>query len=153
VDPATIDWDRYDDGRTFPYRIVQEPGGKNPLGRVKFVFPNAWAVYLHDTSEPGLFRRSRRSFSHGCIRIQHPMVLASMLLGDSTWTAAVLDSVVALGRETTVPLPEPVSVLVLYWTAWADQEGAVHFRPDLYGRDGPLLQALDAPYASHPRSP
>jgi len=146
VDPARVDWDAYD-GRTLPYRIVQAPGGDNPLGRVKFIFPNAYAVYLHDTPEPNLFLRSRRSFSHGCIRVQHPMALATALLGDSTWTAAALDSVVALGREATVPLPVPVPVLVLYWTAWTDQDGSLNFRPDLYGRDGAVLQALDAPFS------
>jgi len=146
VDPASVDWSAYD-GRTLPYRIVQAPGGGNPLGRVKFIFPNAYAVYLHDTPEPNLFLRSRRSFSHGCIRVQHPMALATALLGDSTWTPAALDSVVALGRETTVPLPMPVPVLVLYWTAWTDQDGSLNFRPDLYGRDGAVLQALDAPFS------
>jgi len=145
VDPALVDWEAYD-GRTLPYRIVQTPGGGNPLGRIKFMFPNQYAVYLHDTSEPNLFLRPRRSFSHGCIRIQHPMALASELLGDSTWTPAALDSVVALGRETTVPLPAPVPVLIVYWTAWTDQSGALNFRPDLYGRDGAVLQALDAPF-------
>jgi murein L,D-transpeptidase YcbB/YkuD len=151
VDPAMVDWEAYD-GRTLPYRIVQAPGDGNPLGRIKFVFPNEYAVYLHDTAEPNLFLRSRRSFSHGCIRIQHPMTLASELLGDSTWTPAALDSVVALGRETTLPLPAPVPVLVLYWTAWTGQDGALNFRPDLYGRDGAVLQALDAPFTffGHP---
>jgi murein L,D-transpeptidase YcbB/YkuD len=145
VDPALVDWEAYD-GRTLPYRIVQAPGGGNPLGRIKFVFPNEYSVYLHDTPEPNLFLRSRRSFSHGCIRIQHPMTLASELLGDSTWTPAALDSVVALGRETTLPLPAPLPVLVVYWTAWTEQDGALNFRPDLYGRDGAVLQALDAPF-------
>ena len=145
VDPSRVDWDAYD-GRTLPYRIVQAPGDGNPLGRIKFMFPNEYAVYLHDTSEPNLFLRSRRSFSHGCIRIQHPMTLASQLLGDSTWSPAALDSVVAFGRETTMTLPAPVPVLVLYWTAWMDQDGALNFRPDLYGRDGAVLHALDAPF-------
>jgi murein L,D-transpeptidase YcbB/YkuD len=74
------------------------------------------------------------------------MPLASLLLGDSTWTPAALDSVVALGHEVTLPLPAPVPVLILYWTSWVDQEGAVNFRPDVYGRDGAVLQALDAPF-------
>ena len=75
VDPADVDWGRYD-GRTLPYRIVQVPGSQNPLGRIKFLFPNAYAVYLHDTPARSLFQRSRRTFSHGCIRVQHPMALA-----------------------------------------------------------------------------
>ncbi len=145
VDPATIDWDRYD-GRTLPYRIVQQPGGTNPLGRVKFVFPNAYSVYLHDTPARSLFRRPRRTFSHGCIRVEQPMALAELLLGDSNWTAAALDSAVALGTEQAIPLARPVPVFVLYWTAWVAEDGVLHFRPDVYGRDTDILAALDAPF-------
>lgn len=152
VDPSTIDWSRYD-GRTLPYRIVQEPGGANPLGRVKFVFPNAYQVYLHDTPARTLFERPRRTFSHGCIRVERPMALAEILLGDSTWTAAALDSAVALGTEQTIPLATPVSVFVLYWTAWAAEDGAVHFRPDVYGRDTDILAALDAPFTFRGATP
>ena len=152
VDPSTIDWDRYD-GRTFPYRIVQAPGGDNPLGRVKFVFPNAYAVYLHDTPGRTLFRRPRRTFSHGCIRIERPMALAELLLGDSAWSAAALDSAVALGTEQAIPLANPVSVFVLYWTAWVAEDGVLHFRPDVYGRDADILAALDAPFTFRGASP
>ena len=151
VDPAGIDWNRYDDGRTLPYRIVQQPGGANPLGRIKFNFPNAFSVYLHDTPTPALFRNPRRTFSHGCIRIQSPMPLASQLLGDSTWTPAALDSAAALGQEMTLPLPTPVTVLILYWTAWTDPTGALNFRPDVYGRDSAIITALDGPFTFSPR--
>ena len=152
VDPATIDWDRYD-GRTLPYRIVQQPGGTNPLGRVKFVFPNAYSVYLHDTPARSLFRRPRRTFSHGCIRVERPMALAELLLGDSTWTAGALDSAVALGTEQAIPLARPVPVFVLYWTAWIAEEGTLQFRPDVYGRDTDILAALDAPFTFRGGSP
>lgn len=152
IDPATVDWNRYD-GRTLPYRIVQVPGGDNPLGRVKFVFPNAWAVYLHDTPSRALFQRPRRTFSHGCIRIEQPMALAEMLLDDSTWTAAALDSVVALGKEQTIPLQAPVPVFVLYWTAWAAEDGTLNFRPDVYGRDAAILAALNAPFSFRVTTP
>ncbi len=145
VDPSTIDWDRYD-GRTLPYRIVQQPGGTNPLGRIKFVFPNAYAVYLHDTPARNLFQRPRRTFSHGCIRIERPMALADLLLDDSVWTPAALDSAVDLGTEQTIPLARPVPVFVLYWTAWVAEDGVLHFRPDVYGRDADILAALDAPF-------
>ena len=146
VNPVDVDWDRYD-GRNLPYRIVQAPGSENPLGRIKFIFPNAYAVYLHDTPARALFQRSRRTFSHGCIRVQHPMALATALLNDSTWTEAALDSVVALEAETTVALPHQVPVLILYWTAWPAEDGALNFRPDVYGRDSPVLAALNAPFA------
>jgi murein L,D-transpeptidase YcbB/YkuD len=146
VDPTSVDWDQYD-GRTLPYRIVQTPGGGNPLGRVKFVFPNPYAVYLHDTPARGLFQRSQRTFSHGCIRVQHPMALATALMDDSAWTSAALDSVVALKAEATLALPRPVPVLILYWTAWPAEDGALNFRPDVYGRDSAVLAALNAPFS------
>ncbi len=146
VNPADVDWGRYD-GRTLPYRIVQVPGSQNPLGRIKFLFPNAYAVYLHDTPARALFQQSRRTFSHGCIRVQYPMELALALLNDSTWTEAALDSVVARETETAIALPVPVPVLILYWTAWPAEDGALNFRPDVYGRDGTVLAALNAPFS------
>jgi murein L,D-transpeptidase YcbB/YkuD len=146
VNPADVDWSRYD-GRTLPYRIVQAPGSENPLGRIKFVFPNAYAVYLHDTPARTLFQRSQRTFSHGCIRVQHPMTLATALLNDSTWAPAALDSVAALEVETSVALAHPVPILILYWTAWPAEDGALNFRPDVYGRDSAVLAALDAPFS------
>jgi murein L,D-transpeptidase YcbB/YkuD len=81
------------------------------------------------------------------------MALAELLLGDSTWTAAALDSAVALGTEQTVPLARPVPVFVLYWTAWSDDDGTLHFRPDVYGRDTDILAALDAPFAFRGATP
>ncbi|MEZ4413126.1 MAG: L,D-transpeptidase family protein, partial [Gemmatimonadales bacterium] len=150
VDPSTIDWNWYR-GRTFPYRVVQAPGGGNPLGRIKFMFPNPYAVYLHDTPARELFRKPQRTFSSGCIRIEHPMALAALLLDGSPWTAEALDSVVAAGSEQTIPLPRAVPVVVLYWTAWSARDGTVNFRPDVYHRDAAVLRALDAPF--HFRSP
>lgn len=152
VQPADVDWDAYD-GRTLPYRIVQVPGSENPLGRIKFVFPNSYAVYLHDTPARTLFQQSRRTFSHGCIRVQYPMELAVALLNDSTWTQAALDSVVAREAEATIALPHPVPVLILYWTAWPAEDGALNFRPDVYGRDTAVLTALDAPFSFQPAAP
>lgn len=142
VNPATVDWSRYD-GRTLPYRIVQAPGGTNPLGRIKFVLPNPYTVYLHDTPDRAAFRRPTRALSHGCIRIERPVTLAEALLAGSPWTPAALDSAMATGEERAIALPDPVPVLMLYWTAWADAAGAVQFRPDLYGRDAAVLAALD----------
>jgi len=145
IDPATIDWAWYR-GRSFPYRIVQAPGDLNPLGRVKFMFPNPYAVYLHDTPARTLFRKPSRTFSSGCIRIEHPMTLAALLLEGSPWTTAALDTAVALGTERTIPLPRAVPVVLVYWTAWVDRDGLSQFRPDIYGRDAAVLRALDAPF-------
>ncbi len=144
IDPATIDWASLGPGN-FPYRLRQSPGPRNALGRVKFMFPNRFNVYLHDTPERGLFARAERGFSSGCIRIEKPLELAEHLLaGLPEWDRARIDRVLASGRETVVTLPEPVPVHLLYLTAWADAGGTVHFRRDLYGRDGPLLSALVA---------
>ncbi len=148
IDPTTIDWSWYR-GRTFPYRIVQAPGGGNPLGRIKFMFPNPYAVYLHDTPAQALFRKPQRTFSSGCIRVEHPMALAALLLEGSHWTPAALDSVVAAGTERTISLPHAIPVVVLYWTAWSAQDGTVHFRADVYQRDRAVLRALDAPWSFH----
>ena len=127
----------------FPYRLRQDPGPLNPLGKIKFMFPNKYGVYLHDTSQPELFDRTRREFSHGCIRIEKPLDMAQYVLrGDSKWP---LDNVrAAIDSETTwvVNLPEPIAVHVLYWTAWVDEDGTVEFREDIYQRDETLDQAI-----------
>lgn len=100
-------------------------------------------MYLHDTPDRAAFRRPTRALSHGCIRIERPVTLAEALLAGSPWTPAALDSAMATGEERAIALPDPVPVLMLYWTAWADAAGAVQFRPDLYGRDAAVLAALD----------
>ena len=138
----TIDWAEIT-SRNFSFKLRQDPGPLNALGRVKFMFPNRFAVYLHDTPVRKLFERSRRDFSSGCIRVENPMDLAAYVLrGDPKWGREQLLS--AIESETTriVWLPEPIPVHLLYWTAWVDQDGKVQFRLDVYGRDGPLDLAL-----------
>ncbi len=150
IDPSAIDWTAVGSGG-FPYMIRQEPGPKNALGRVKFMFPNEHMVYLHDTPSKGIFDRAERASSHGCIRVENPITLAELLLEDDpTWTRARLDTVLADGTTTTVNLPRPLTVMLLYWTAEADAEGTVHFRRDLYGRDARLLEHLDEPFRASP---
>jgi murein L,D-transpeptidase YcbB/YkuD len=145
VDPATIDWGRLGP-RSFPYRLRQDPGPVNALGRIKFMFPNAHNVYLHDTPSRELFLRETRSFSSGCIRLEKPMELAALLLTDTP-----LDTVEALEEarqgqiSKTVRLPAPVPVHLVYWTAWAERDGTVRFRNDIYGRDSLLDLALSMP--------
>lgn len=124
-------------------RIRQEPGPWNALGGMKFVFPNPYNVYLHDTPERQLFARPLRAFSHGCIRIEKPMELALYVLGaDTAWTAERVRAGIDAGVERTVPLAAEIPVHVLYRTAWVDSAGAVQFRDDLYGHDARLAAVL-----------
>jgi murein L,D-transpeptidase YcbB/YkuD len=142
VNPESVDWtaaslDR--DGLHFR----QNPGPENALGRIKFLFPNRFHVYLHDTPARGLFTKARRDFSHGCIRVAEPVRLAEYLLArDRRWDATSLQEALAQGEERTVLLTEPVLVRVEYITAWADESGAVNFRADIYGQDERLVERL-----------
>lgn len=145
VDPGTIDWASLGRG-DFPYRFVQRPGPMNALGQVKFMFPNRFAVYLHDTPARGLFAQNVRSFSSGCIRLERPTELLEYLFRESDrWTPEALRKALENPREQTVSLPEQVPVHLQYWTAWAEEDGTVHFRRDIYGRDARLEKALEAP--------
>lgn len=146
VNPATIDFERVT-GRT-AYRFRMDPGPENPLGRVKFMFPNAHHVYLHDTPDHDDFDRPWGAVSSGCIRVEHSMALAEYLLGDASgWDRERIDAALVPGAqaERTVRLPDPLPIHILYWTAWVEPDGSVHFRSDIYDRDGPLDQALGAP--------
>ena len=142
VDPSSIDW-AATASKGFPHMIRQEPGPHNALGRVKFMFPNQYMVYLHDTPSKGLFARSERAFSHGCIRTENPFDLAGLLLADQGWDRERIDQVVASKRNTRVNLEDPITVMLLYWTAWADAEGTVSFRKDVYNRDPAIIKGLE----------
>jgi murein L,D-transpeptidase YcbB/YkuD len=108
------------------------------------MFPNPYNVYLHDTPAKALFERDVRTFSHGCIRMERPLDLAAWLLRDDPrWSRERLEALIASGAQQTVPLPQPVPIHVQYWTAWADGQGALHLRDDVYDRDGAVLRALD----------
>ncbi len=142
VDPSSIDWINIV-ATGFPYRIHQEPGPENALGRVKFMFPNQYSVYIHDTPNHKLFGRSDRSLSSGCIRVNDPLALAAWLMKDSpAWTPEQIKNVIDLGKERTVNLVKPIQVHIVYLTAWASNDGLVYFRKDIYDRDQPLLAAL-----------
>ncbi len=145
VDPASIDWSQYP-AKPFPYLIRQRPGPKNALGRIKFMFPNKHAVYLHDTPSRGLFERDTRAFSSGCIRVQHPFEFAELLLDDPAWTKERLLEVVGSRKTTKISLKEPVTVLLLYWTIDANADGDVVFKPDIYDRDPAIIKALNSPF-------
>jgi murein L,D-transpeptidase YcbB/YkuD len=144
MDASLIEWTGMR-AENFPGILRQDPGPWNPLGRVKFMFPNSFNVYLHDTNERQLFEKARRSFSSGCIRVEKPVELAQYLLKnvdgwDSRRLAAALQSTVS-SRVDIPPLP----VHIQYWTAWVDADGTVQFRPDLYFRDLDLEVALSEP--------
>lgn len=148
IDPASVDWATV--GREkFPYRLQQVPGPLNALGRVKFMFPNRFNVYIHDTPERGLFAQPERSFSSGCIRIEKPLELAALLLADDpTWNADRIAAAAASHHEQTVTLSRPIPVHLLYWTAWSEADGEIHFRRDIYDRDGALAEAMARPPAN-----
>lgn len=147
--PEEMDWSSLHPGRI---RVRQRPGGRNALGRIKFVFPNRFDVYLHDTPAVRLFARSERALSHGCVRVDRPVDLAVRLLGgDPAWSRERITKAVATGERRVIRLPQPVPVHLLYWTAWVDDGGELHFREDLYGGDRAMARAvrrlprLDAP--------
>lgn len=142
IDPTTIDWSQIT-ARNFSYRLRQDPGPINALGRVKFMFPNPFNVYLHDTPSRELFAKTERAFSSGCIRIEKPIDLAEYVLrGDPKWTRASIEAAIKKWEEQTVRLPEPMPVHLLYWTAWANDDGSINFRRDIYGRDKLVEEAL-----------
>ena len=139
IDPATIDWATISQTR-FPYRLRQDPGPANALGRVKFLFPNPYDVYLHDTPSRELFQKDSRTFSSGCIRIAKPLDLAVYLLqGTKLKSMDALNTAIAREKTQQIVIPSPIAVHIAYMTAWVDREGIIQFRSDIYNRD-PALQ-------------
>jgi murein L,D-transpeptidase YcbB/YkuD len=144
LDSRSIDWAaiRAD---SFPFRLRQPPGPRNPLGPIKFVFPNRYSVYLHGTPADAAFERPLRALSHGCVRVEDEVALAAFALApDPAWTRERLITDLRDAAERVVSLPAPLPVYLLYFTASADPEGEVSFVDDLYEWDRPLLAALDA---------
>ena len=145
VDPTTVDWSAITPA-DFPFRLRQDPGPLNALGRVKFMFINKFNVYLHDTPARALFEATRRDLSHGCIRLHQPIELAALLLRqDPRWDRDALLRTLDGAVDSIVPLPDPIPIHLLYRTAWADWDGTVQFRRDIHGWDTPLWKALRAP--------
>ncbi|MET0215347.1 MAG: L,D-transpeptidase family protein [Vicinamibacterales bacterium] len=139
VDLEAIDLERAGD-----YKFRQRPGNGNALGLVKFMFPNEFNVYLHDTPADSLFARASRSFSHGCVRVEQPQALAEYLLKDSAeWTRETITEAMHAGVERTVKLLEPVPVYIGYWTVDVAPEGKATFLPDVYGLDARQGAALN----------
>ena len=142
LDPDAIDWSRVTAGN-FRYRLMKDPGPHNDLGRVKFMFPNKFSVYLHDTPSKRLFERSMRGFSSGCIRIEKPLDLAAYLLADSPeWSREAVTAAINSGRLLTVRLKQKIPVHLVYMTAGSGVDGGVEFWQDIYQRDAALDRAL-----------
>ncbi len=121
----------------------QRPGPNNALGRVKFLFPNSYHIYMHDTPAQTFFARDQRAFSHGCIRLEEPRQLAEYLLrNDSTWTETRMTAAMLGGKEVYVPLAKKLPVMLVYFTAWEDGDGLLNFREDVYGHDQKLAAEL-----------
>ncbi|MBZ5522380.1 MAG: L,D-transpeptidase family protein [Acidobacteriia bacterium] len=128
----------------------QRPGTGNALGAIKFVFPNQYDVYLHGTPEKRLFARARRDFSHGCMRVEDPSALAAWVLRDDpSWTSERIQKAVEAGKTLQVNLPKSITVLVLYGTAFVEEDGEIRFFEDIYGHDA-TLQALLAKGRPYP---
>jgi murein L,D-transpeptidase YcbB/YkuD len=136
-------------------RLVQRAGPKSALGRIKFELPNRFDVYLHDTPAKSALTRTRRALSHGCVRLEHPRMLAArVMMGDPEWTLAAIDAAIASGRTQRVMLPHPIPVILVYRTAWVDTDGTIEFRDDIYGRDRRLDEAFTSlRVAEQPPSP
>jgi murein L,D-transpeptidase YcbB/YkuD len=142
INPVYVDWSTVTP-YNFRYKLRQDPGPLNALGRVKFMFPNRFNVYLHDTPARELFDKTVRTFSSGCIRIEKALELAEYLLRDDPdWTPESLVVAVEKNKERTVKLKTPMPIHLLYWTAFVDGAGEVHFRNDIYERDMNLIRAF-----------
>ena len=142
VDPATLDYSKYD-LKNFPYDIKQPPSNRNALGLVKFMFPNKFNIYLHDTPSKSLFARDTRAYSHGCVRVQKPFELAYTLLKpQSSNPKALFHENLDTGRETYVNFDKSVPVHLVYHSAWVTPQGRPNYRADTYGRDKKIFKAL-----------
>ena len=144
IDSTRVNWNSISPEQMARYKLRQDPGPLNALGRIKFVFPNRYAIYMHDTPKRDLFSRSNRSFSHGCIRVSDPLALAAFVLEKekADWTVDKIRQTIDTGKRKVVQLSTPLAVHLTYQTTWVDKEGSIHFNRDVYGRDIELSLAL-----------
>jgi murein L,D-transpeptidase YcbB/YkuD len=123
--------------------IRQKPGNSNALGKMKFLFPNNFNIYLHDTPSKNLFNKNQRDFSHGCIRVENPKKLAVYLLrNDKTWSEEKIDKVLKTNTNTGIAVQPNIPVYIAYFTAWVDSEGNLNFRNDIYNLDSELAKEI-----------
>ena len=131
-------------GNDGPLPVVRQlPGPKNSLGKVKFLFPNSFNIYFHDTPAKSLFDRDKRAYSHGCIRLSEPAKMANYLLkDDSQWSPEAIDEAMNSGTEKYVKIKQAVPVLITYYTSWVDDQGLLHFADDIYGHDKKVIAKM-----------
>ena len=123
--------------------IRQLPGEKNSLGKVKFLFPNSYNIYFHDTPAKSLFEKNRRAYSHGCIRLNEPKKMAQYLLQDDvSWDEVKIEEAMNAGKEKYVKLKDPSAVFITYYTAWVDENGKLNFRGDIYDHDKKISRKM-----------
>ncbi len=138
---ATINWNKY--SKNVPFIIRQKPGSDNSLGKMKFLFPNSFDIYLHDTPSKEQFSQNKRDFSHGCIRVENPKKLAMYLLrNDKTWNQEKVDNVLKTTTETGISVKPNIPVYITYFTVWVDVNGDLNFRNDIYNLDDELAKEI-----------
>lgn len=143
INPSSVNFNKYSQNN-FPYTIRQEPGQNNALGLVKFIFPNKFSVYLHDTPSKSYFNKTDRAFSHGCVRVKNPLILAEQLLGDKGYDSEKIAEVIKSKKTQNVHLSKPMPVMIMYWTCYVNrQDGKMYFFRDVYGRDKKILAELN----------
>ena len=144
LDSRAIDWHTVTQDKMAGYKLRQDPGPWNALGKIKFVFPNAYAVYMHDTPAHNLFDRTKRDFSHGCIRVSNGLNLALFLLKDQAeaWPVEKFKEIYNQKDRKIIQLPVPVPVHITYLTTWVDPNGTIFFNRDIYARDAKLYSTL-----------
>ncbi|KAB1157581.1 L,D-transpeptidase family protein [Flavobacterium luteum] len=141
INSYSINWKYYK--KSIPFSIRQKPGVGNALGKIKFVFPNNFSIYLHDTPSKNLFNENKRAFSHGCIRVQEPRKLALYLLRNTeNWNEEKVDTILKTNSLVTIPIKPTVAVYIVYFTAWVDDSGELNFRNDVYNLDKQLEKEI-----------
>ncbi|MBD55917.1 MAG: murein L,D-transpeptidase [Pseudoalteromonas sp.] len=149
VDSESIDWANAS-RKNFPYWFVQQPSENNSLGQIKFMFPNKYSIYLHDTPAKSLFQQDQRAFSHGCVIVDDPFTLAEKILGTSdNWSRSDIDDTIAAKETKKVSLSKPLDVLLMYWTVSGNDQEGLHFYSDVYNRDAELLKKLTTPLTNN----
>jgi len=152
VDPSKIDWAAYS-AKTLPFRLRLGPSPTNPMGAVKFSFPNEFQIFLHDTPDRDAFKDMQRAFSFGCVRVEKPLELAELLLNNpSKWSLARLLEITRTRKPQAIRLPHPMPIMLVYMTVLVEQDGTLFFRDDVYERDKAVLKALNErnEMVSHP---
>ncbi|UQD56680.1 murein L,D-transpeptidase [Flavobacterium sp. K5-23] len=141
IDPSTINWNEYE--KNVPFRIRQKPGMDNALGKMKFLFPNSYSIYLHDTPSKSLFGQNKRAFSHGCIRVENPKKLALHILRkNKTYNLEKLDTILKTNEEYGIKIKPSIPVYIVYFTSWVDSAGQLNFRNDIYNLDKQLANEI-----------